>query len=209
MNPQQQAPPLVIASGDEGLQLNFGTRFGFLGSGYNLPYFAQAVIALQKKLPQKLVLISLQEDDWLAAQLKTKNPNLYQETLQKFARTHKITYVGQLDYGDPRDLGDNLTRGHIVRPQKIHVADQICFTLGGGEQTYNLRQLIISADYLSGLTFKQAKTIIDFQIDFYQKLLNRPLKFTRETKGILDEKTTTKNAAVLDKILASSQTSQK
>jgi hypothetical protein len=202
MKAQKQLVPWVIASGDEGLQLNCGVRFGFVGSGYELPYFAQAAAALQNKLPQKLVLVSLQEDDWLSAKLKTKNPNLYQETLLKFAKAHKIKYVGQLDYGDPRDLDDQLTRGHIVRPQKIHVADQICFTLGGGEQKYNLRQLVVSADYLHALTPKQALAIIKTQVDFYRELLGRPLKFTRDAGGILDDKTKQKNAAVLDKVLS-------
>jgi hypothetical protein len=202
MTTKKCAVPLVIASGDEGLQLNNGTRFGFVGSGYGLPHFSRAVAALEKKLPQKLVLVSLQEDDWLSEQLQTKNPNLYQETLRDFAKSEKLKYVGQLDYGDPRDLDDNVTRGHIVRPPKVHVADQICFTCGGGEQTYNLRQLIISADYLFGLTPKQALEIIGVQVAFYQKLLGRKLKLTKESTGCLDDKVKAKNIAVLEKVLS-------
>lgn len=194
--------PLVIASSDEGLQLNFGVRFGFTGSGYGLPHFATAIKALAKKLPQPLVLASLQEDDWLAAQLQSKNPNLYQETLANFAKKHALSYVGQFDYGDPRDLSDNLTRGHIVRPQKIHVADQICFTLGGGEQTFNLRQLIISADYLFALTPQQGLEILQPQIDFYRHLLGNKLKFTSETGGILAEKLVAQNQQKLTQILS-------
>lgn len=202
MMASKKIAPLVIASSDEGLQLNFGVRFGFTGSGYNLPHFAKAIQALAKKLPQPLVLASLQEDDWLANELSSKNPNLYQETLEKFAKEHQLSYVGQLDYGDPRDLNDNLTRGHIVRPQKIHVADQICFTLGGGEQTFNLRQIIISADYLFALTPKQGVEIISKQVNFYRQLLGNKLKFARETDGILADTVKTANAKKLDAILA-------
>lgn len=202
MTASKKIAPLVISSSDEGLQLNFGVRFGFTGSGYNLPHFSQAIQALQKKLPQPLVLASLQEDDWLAHQLSSKNPNLYQETLAKFANKHGLDYVGQFDYGDPRDLNDNLTRGHIVRPQKIHVADQICFTLGGGEQTFNLRQIIISADYLFALTPKQGLEIIGEQVNFYRQLLGNKLKFTQETTGILAPSLVDKNQEKLQQILA-------
>lgn len=193
--------PYVIASGDEGLQLNCGIRFGFAGSGYQLPHFANAVEILKKIVTTNLVLVSLQEDDYMSDKLQTKNPNLYQETLENFSLEHNITYVGQIDYGDPRDLSDGITRGHIVRPQKIHVADQICFTTGGGEQVYNLRQVIISADFLYEMKFQEAKTLIETQIEFYQKLLNRPLQFCRQTEGIIAESLGIENQAILDKIL--------
>lgn len=201
MSSEETVCPLVIATGDEGLQLNCGVRFGFAGSGYDLPHFEEAVKILKKYLPQDLVLVSMQEDDWMSEKLATKNPNLYQETLEKFAKKHKVKYVGQLDYGDPRDLSDGVTRGHIVRPQKIHVADRICFTTGGGEQVYNLREFVISADYIFGLKKKQAQEILQPQIEFYQKLAGRPLKFTMETKGVLDEKLASKNQKLLEEIL--------
>jgi hypothetical protein len=194
--------PFVIASSDEGLQINYGRRLGFAGSGYNLPHFALAAAALCTIFSPSPVLTSMQEDDWLASQLKTKNPNLYQETLQQFAKQHQLTYIGQFDYGDPRALDDNLTRGHIVRPQKIHVADQICFTLSGGEQVYNLRQLVISADYLHALTPAQAKAIIVPQVTFYQQLLSRPLKFTFSTTGPLSPSLVAKNRTHLEHALA-------
>lgn len=199
---EKQPVPLVIAPADEGLQLNHGIRFGFVGSGYDLPYFTQAIAILTKQFDQPLSLVSMQENDYLAAVLETKNPNLYQESLTKFAKKHKLRYAGQIDYGDPRDLDDGITRGHIVRPQKIHVADQICFTLGGGEQTYSMRQVVISADYLGGLKFKEAVAMIKPQVDFYRQLLARPLKLTRSTDGDLSAAMKQKNAAMLDRVLA-------
>ena len=202
MSTKVDARPLVIATGDEGLQLNHGIRFAFAGSGYQLPYFDEALKILQKKLDQPLVLVSSQEDDWLAAELQSKNPNLYQETLSKFAKKHGLKYVGQMDYGDPRDLDDQLTRGHLVRPQKIHVADHIRFTTGGGEQTFNLRHFVVSADFLADLDYQKAQAIINAQIEFYQELIGKKLKFTQENSGSLGEKAAAKNQAVLDKILA-------
>ncbi len=201
MTATEETSTLVIASGDEGLQLNVGTRFGFVGSGWDLPHFDQAIKTLQKKLPEPLVLASIQEDDWLNEKLQTKNPNLYQEKLQQFATDHHLAYIGQLDYGDPRDLSDGVTRGHLVRPPKIHVADQICFTTGGGEQQFNLRQIMISADYLFGLKSAAAAEIIGLQIKFYQKIIGRPLKFSFETAGILGENLSQKNYQALLPIL--------
>lgn len=201
MTIEHKAIPYVIASGDEGLQLNCGIRFGFAGSGYELPYFAQALDILKQLTDNHLVLVSLQEDDWMSEKLQTKNPNLYQETLEKFAIEHQLKYVGQIDYGDPRDLSDGITRGHIVRPQKIHVADQICFTTGGGEQVYNLRQFIISADYLHALKLSAAQELIKSQIDFYQQLAGRPLDFVRQTEGNLPAEISLKNQKILDQIL--------
>jgi hypothetical protein len=192
----------IIASGDEGLQLNSGRRLGFVGSGYGLEFFPQALKVLRADLSSNLVLTSTQEDDWLAVQLKSKNPNLYQETLTKFAADHDLPYIGQFDYGDPRELDDHLTKGHLVRPQKIHVADQICFTIGGGEDTYNLRQLVISADYLHGLTPKQAAAIITTQVQFYRQLLARSLKFSVATAGSLADNFKNRNKTALDQILS-------
>ncbi|MDO5561366.1 MAG: hypothetical protein Q4G02_01150 [bacterium] len=200
---QEMLSPLVITSGDEGVQLNSGVRFAFVGSGYDLPYFPQALKALQKLFKQDFVLASVQEDDWMAKKLSSRNPNLYQTTLEKLAKKNKLAYVGQFDYGDPRDLNDSSTRGHIVRPQKIHVADQVIFTLGGGEQNFNLRKFVISADYVANLPIAQAEAIIKAQVDFYQTLTKKPLNFSYETEGSLDEKTKVANQAIIEKMIAS------
>lgn len=195
--------PWVIASGDEGLQLNLGVRFAFVGSGYHAPHFKQALQALCQLAPakQKLFLASMQEDDWLAQQLQTKNPNLYQETLTQFAATHKLPYAGQFDYGDPRELADGAVKGHLVRPPKIHVADRICLTIGGGEQTYNLRHFVISADFVSELKPKQAQELITAQIDFYRQLSGEDLPLTLETAGPLPADVKKANQQVLASFL--------
>ena len=202
MSKQEQITPLVIASGDEGLQINNGVRFAFVGSGYQLPGFAEALAVLRKTVTQPLVLASMQEDDWLSEKLQSKNPNLYQETLKAWAEENQLSYVGQFDYGDPRDLDDGVTRGHIVRPPKIHVADQICFTLGGGEQTFNLRQVVISADYVYGLQLEQVKQIIGQQVDFYQQLLGKKLKAQIDDSGPLPDELKKRNQNALAQVLS-------
>ncbi|MDR0463340.1 MAG: hypothetical protein LBG64_03935 [Pseudomonadales bacterium] len=197
-------PPisLVISSSDEGVQLNSGTRIGFVGSGYDLPHFSKAVKSLKKHLPLDLKMASSQEDDWLLEKLESKNPNLYRETVEKLAKEEDVKYIGQLDFGDPRALDDEVTKGHLVRPPKIHVADSICFTCGGGEQVFNLRNIVLSADFANDLTTKQLGELMQAQIDFYKKVLNRDdLTFVIETDGILGKKLAEKNQAALMKAL--------
>lgn len=202
MSEQQVVNPLVITSGDEGVQLNVGTRLGFIGSGFALPGFEAAVKTLKKLFKKRdLVLVSIQEDDWLAEKLQTHNPNLYQENITKVAKANKLTYVGQLDYGDPRNLEDNATRGHLVRPPKIHVADRIIFTVGGGEQNFNLRKIVVSADYLFDLNEDEAEEIITTQVKFYHQLIKKTPKFEIEEEGELEAEIKAKNKAVLEKIL--------
>ena len=202
MSEQQVVNPLVITAGDEGVQLNVGTRLGFIGSGFALPGFVAAIKVLKKIFKKRnLVLVSIQEDDWLAEKLQTHNPNLYQETVAKVAKENKLIYVGQLDYGDPRDLEDGLTRGHLVRPPKIHVADRIIFTIGGGEQNFNLRKIVLSADYLFALSEAEAEEIITTQVEFYRQLLKKPLKFEIEEAGELEAEIKAKNKTILEKIL--------
>ena len=200
---QENLSPLVITSGDEGVQLNAGVRFAFVGSGYDLPHFSSAVKALQKIFKQDFVLASVQEDNWLALKLASHNPNLYQSTLAVLADEQHLAYVGQFDYGDPRDLNDSSVRGHIVRPPKIHVADQVIFTLGGGEQNFNLRKFVISADYVASLPFEQAASLIKTQVDFYQTLVKKPLKFSYETDGPLADELKQQNQAIVERILNS------
>ena len=87
MSEQQVVNPLVITAGDEGVQLNVGTRLGFIGSGFALPGFDLAVKTLKKIFKKKdLVLASIQEDDWLADKLKTHNAKLYQEKVKNLAK---------------------------------------------------------------------------------------------------------------------------
>jgi hypothetical protein len=191
----------IITSSDEGVQLNEGTRFGFVGSGYELPNFALAVKALAKTLGETPALVSSQEDDWLAEKLDSRNPNLYRDTVEKLAKEVSVNYIGQLDFGDPRVLDDGETKGHLVRPPKIHVADTICFTCGGGEQTFNLRNIVLSADFASEMKSKDLAILMETQVQFCERLIGHELEFVFELEGELGEKRAKKNQAALLKAL--------
>jgi len=191
----------VIASSDEGLQLNEGRRLGFVGAGYDLPYMKQVLAVLEYDLGTRPLLVSAQEDDWLAAKLESKNQAIYDEKLQDFAAGLGLEYAGQLDFGDPKDLSGGV-RGHLVRPPKIHVAEQICLTVGGGEETYSLEQFVISADFAHGLDAELVTALIGSQIDFCQQLLGHPLKVVVSDKGPLSAALKTANKAKIASLIS-------
>jgi len=191
---EENGTSLVIASGDEGLQLNSGRRLAFVGAGYGLDYFDLAVKALTADLGSHPVLISAQEDDWLAAKLESKNQAIYDEKLREFAAGAGLDYAGQIDFGDPKDLTDGV-RGHLVRPPKIHVAEQICLTVGGGEQVYSLRQFVISADYAHALRSDQVQALIGTQIDYYNHLVGKKLRVVMSDEGNMSDKLKIANKA--------------
>jgi hypothetical protein len=216
-----QAVPLVIADGDEGVQLNHGRRFSFLGSGFRLPHFSQVVEALQKTIvdnfPQeqsdkKLKIAASEENAWFKKELKLNDWNetnaSAQQHLAALADKLKIEYVGILPFADPKELESGV-RGHMVRPHNMHLANQACFTIAGGEETYNLGQYLISADWLADFTsngkknLSQAKEILLTQLDFYQNLAGEvKLKVLIESQGPFSEELSKKNHQVLDKVLA-------
>jgi hypothetical protein len=218
---EYQAMPLVVADGDEGVQLNHGRRFAFLGSGFRLPHFPQVIKVLQKtiidNLPKeqtdkKIKIAASEENAWFKKEL---NLNDWDETnastqqhLAALADQLKIEYVGILPFADPKELEKGV-RGHMVRPHNMHLANQVCFTVAGGEEVYNLGQYLISADWLADFTdngkknMAQAKELLQTQLDFYQVLAgDLKLKILVEEQGLFGEELTKKNRHVLDKILA-------
>ena len=54
----------IIACGDEGLQLNEGTRLGLVGSGVSFPH-ADTIISHLKTLFDDISLVSSEENDWI------------------------------------------------------------------------------------------------------------------------------------------------
>jgi hypothetical protein len=215
-----QAVPLVIADGDEGVQLNHGRRFAFLGSGFRLAYFSQVVDALQKTIlnnfpkeqkDKKLKIAASEENAWFKQEL---NLNDWDETnastqqhLAALADQLKLEYVGILPFADPKELEAGV-KGHMVRPHNMHLANQVCFTIGGGEEVYNLGQYLISADWLVDFTnngkknMSQAKELLKIQLDFYQSLAgDTKLKILIEEKGPFSKDLSKKNHQILNKIL--------
>ena len=150
MAEKKKIPPYVITCGDEGVQINHGTRLAFAGSGYGLEGFSEAVKALKKLLKTEIRIASNQENDWFKAQLDLKDWEQVnasaQQQVEALADQEKLLYAGYLPFADPRKLKHDI-KGHMVRPKRVHVANKICFTLGGGEQVYNLGCYRISADW--------------------------------------------------------------
>jgi hypothetical protein len=203
---QVEAPVLsryVITCGDEGVQINEGRRLSFVGAGFQLPGFSDAVKILKKILDKELRVASSQENDWVKEKLDLQNWQqanaMMQQHVAALADTEGLLYAGYLPFTDPRKL-DHDIKGHMVRPHGVHVASKISFTLGGGEQTYNLGQFQISADWVAEAPKALVKTIMQTQIEFYQKIAKRDLIFMFEEKGELGEAVAAKNRKMLESI---------
>ncbi len=194
----------VIADGDEGVQLNRGRRLAILGSGFHLPHFSKVAKLLKKLFGPKIVLTSSAEnawfkkifdlDDWQQVDATSK------QHVEALADKVGLDYAGFLPFTDPRKLKYDI-KGHMVRPHDVHLASKICFTLGGGEQTYNLGHFVISADWVHLVSDKIAREFIQPQIEFYTQLIGAE-KLTRvyELEGELDEKIAQKNLQKLKKL---------
>lgn len=198
--------PFVITCGDEGVQINVGRRLGFVGAGVKLDGFAEVVPHLQKLFGADLVLASSAENDWIKAKFELSD----YEQADAFAQQHtelladelKLKYAGFLPFTDPRQLKHEV-KGHMVRPKAVHIANGVCFTLAGGEQTYHLGHFIVSAEWVSMVPKKLATQLIKTQLDFYQSLVPKDkLKFVFEAEGDLGQDFAKKNQAILEKILA-------
>jgi len=194
----------VITCGDEGVQINEGTRLGVIGSGLQLEGFHEVVKILKKLFGKDLRIVSNQENDWLKAKLdlvswEQVNASAQQQ-VEALADREKLLYSGYLPFSDPKQL-EHEVRGHMVRPAGIHIANKIGFTLAGGEQTYNLGKFVVSAEWVADAPIELVKSIINQQVEFYQKLVpDTKLIYTFETEGELGEEKAAKNKAVLEKL---------
>lgn len=214
-----EAVPLVIADGDEGVQLNHGRRFAFVGAGFNLKHFKAVVTALSKTIKEhfpseqtdkKLKLVASEENAWFKKELDLNdwdetNASM-QQHLAALADQVNLTYAGILPFADPEELAEAV-KGHMVRPHNMHLANKICFTLGGGEEVYNLGQYLISADWLTEFTangkknLKEAQEILQIQVDFYQALAkNDSLAILVEETGPLGPDLAASNKQILQKL---------
>ena len=102
-----------------------------------------------------------------------------------------------MPFADPQDV-DHGVKGHMVRPHDVHLANKICFTLGGGEKKYNLGQYLLSADWVHKANKKLVTQVIMQQVEFLQTLSNGKLKFVCQMGGVLGEQVAAKNKAVLE-----------
>jgi hypothetical protein len=202
--------PLLIACGDEGVQINEGCRFAFVGAGFRLEGFREALAALKKVLKKypsddkQLRIVANQENAWIKEKLELNDwdeaNSTMQQKIEALADQEKLLYAGELPFADPAEL-EHGVKGHMVRPRGIHIANKICFTLAGGEEVYNLGQYLISADWLVEADLETAKKVIATQVEFYQKLSgNNALTFIAQEAGPLGEEIAAANKAVLEKL---------
>jgi hypothetical protein len=193
----------VITCGDEGVQVNSGTRLSFVGAGYELPGFSDAVKILKKMFGTKIKLVSSQENDWIKQKMNLSDWEQVnasaQQQLEALADKNRLLYAGYFPFADPKKLKYDI-KGHMVRPKKVHVANKICFTVGGGEQVYNLGCYQISADWVGQAPKKLIEQVILPQVEFYKKLAGRKLELICETRGTLKESAVKKNIKMLQKI---------
>ncbi len=198
-----ELPIYVIACGDEGVQINQGTRLSFVGAGYKLPGFSEAVVILKKILDTDLRIVSSQENDWIKEQLDLQNWQqvnaVTQQHVAALADQEGLLYAGYFPFKDPKQL-EHGVKGHMVRPHNVHVANKVCFTLAGGEHTYNLGQYQISADWVAQAPKKLVETCIKTQVEFYTKIAKRDLIVVFEERGVLGEEVAAKNRKMLESI---------
>lgn len=195
--------PYVITCGDEGVQLNEGIRLGVVGSGFRLEHFSEVCDVLKKMFGKELAIVSHDESNWVKEVLDVSewdqaNASMEQQ-IEALADREGIRYAGHLEFADPKELKHGV-KGHMVRPKGVHVANKICFTLGGGEQKYNLGCYLISADWVAQSTPKIVKEFLETQINFYKKISKKELEFVFEEGGELGEKVVEQNRKMLAKV---------
>lgn len=193
----------VIACGDEGVQINEGTRLAFVGSGLKLDGFSEVVPVLKKLFDSEIRIVSSEENEWIKNTLELSNweqtTASAQQQVEALADKEGLLYSGFLPFTDPKQLKHDV-RGHMVRPHGIHIANKLCFTVGGGEQTYNLGHFVISADWVAEAPMALVKKVILPQVEFYEKLAGQSLTRVVEEDGELGQAVAAKNKKVLEKL---------
>jgi len=198
------AMPYVITCGDEGVQINEGTRLAFAGSGFKLEGFSEAVSILKNLLGEDIRIVTHSECAWIKEQLELSNWEQVEASSQQYiealADKENLLYSGIVPFADPKELIHGV-KGHMVRPKGIHIANKLMFTLAGGEQTYNLGCYLLSADWVAGAKKQVVKTIMESQMAHYQALAKRDdLTIVFETEGPLGPEVAEANKKMLESI---------
>ena len=193
----------VITCGDEGIQINEGTRLGILGAGLKIDGFPQVVKILKKLLNKNIRIVANEENEWVKNHLDLNNWEQanasMQQQIEALADENKLSYAGLIPFADPKQLKHQI-KGHMVRPRGIHIANKICFTLAGGEQTYHLGHYVISAEWASAVDKKFAKEFLTTQVEFYKKQSKMDLELVFEDEGKLGKEVAEKNKKVLESL---------
>lgn len=194
----------VITCGDEGVQINEGTRLAVVGAGVRFDGFSEIVAVLKKQLGKDLRIAASEENAWTKEQMdldtwEQANASAQQQ-VAAVADREGLLYSGVLPFADPQELEHDI-KGHMVRPHGIHIGTKITFTLAGGEQKYHLGQYLISAEWVSELDFDRAQELIMAQVEHYKSLSGgHELSFATQSGGELGETVAAKNKAVLEKM---------
>ncbi len=196
--------PYVITCGDEGVQINEGTRLAFAGSGFKLEGFSEAVSILKRLFGDDIRIVTNAECAWIRKKLDLstweQTTASAQQYVESLADREALMYAGILPFADPKELGHGI-KGHMVRPRGIHIANKIMFTLGGGEQTYNLGCFVISADWVAEADKALVKKMMETQIAHYKALANgNDLAIVFETEGPLGKDVVEANRKMLESI---------
>jgi hypothetical protein len=194
----------VITCGDEGVQINEGTRLAVVGSGFRVEGFSEVTKIIKKLFGPEVFIASSEENDWVKKQLDLSNWEQVnassQQHIEALADREGLSYAGFLPFSDPKQLAEGV-KGHMVRPHAIHIANKISFTVGGGEQKYNLGNYLISADWVAQAPEELVKSFLTTQVEFYQTLAGKtPLIILVEEGGSLGEEVAAQNKAVLQKL---------
>ncbi len=193
----------VITCGDEGIQINEGTRLGVLGAGFEVDGFPQVVKILKKLLAKNIRVVANEENEWVKNKLELDNweqtSASMQQQIESLADKNKLSYAGLIPFADPKQLKHQI-KGHMVRPKGIHIANKICFTLAGGEQTYHLGHYVISAEWVAEADKDFVKKFLTKQVEFYKKQAKMNLPYVFEKEGELDKDTVEKNKKVLESL---------
>lgn len=192
----------VITCADEGVQVNEGTRLGFVGAGFKLNHFSTVVTALKQLFGSDIRIAASEECDWIKEQLELSNWEQVTASSQQFvealADKEGLLYAGFIPFSDPKQLKHEV-KAHMVRPKGVHIANKVCFTLGGGEQTYNLGRFLLSAEWIHLVDPEVAKAVLQQQVEYLQKLVGpTKLMVVFETEGSLDPEIIAKNKALLE-----------
>ncbi len=194
----------VIACGDEGVQINVGTRLGLVGAGISLEHSVEVITAMKAVFGQDLVMVSSSQNDWTKLKYRLDDFEQADATMQQqvaaLADQVKLRYAGFLPFADPQQLEFEV-KGHMVRPQGIHIGTKIVLTLGGGEQKYHLGHFVVSADWVHKAKDEVIKEVLTTQIEFYRSLIGNPkAPIEYELAGELGEEVAKKNQAVIEKL---------
>ncbi len=180
--------PYVITCADDGVQINEGTRLGIAGCGIAIDGIEEIYQGLETVLGEDLAIAASQENDWVKTKLDLDSfeqaDATMQQEVQLLAQKNGLNYSGLIKFTDPAEM-DYGIKAHMVRPQGMHIGNQIALTLGGGEFKYHLGYYLLSAEWVGEVDADLATAALDAQIEFYRELAGSELPLVFELEGNL------------------------